>query len=75
MGTYEELCNSGVNFAELLKSSEEEELIDPPMSAVSDHGPPTFVNYSSQMSLVSATSDFEVRFFYLMPPTGRLGGF
>lgn len=69
VGTYEELCNSGVNFAELLKSGEEEELIDPPMSAVSDHGPPNFLNYTSQMSLVSATSDFEVRFFfYLMPP-------
>ena len=67
MGTYEELCNSGVNFAELLKSSEQEELTDPPMSAVSDHGPPTFVNYSSQMSLVSATSDFEVRFFTRCP--------
>ena len=63
MGTYEELSTSGINFAELLKTNEKEgDLVDLPMSPVSDHGPPIFVNYSSQMSLVSATSDFEVPF-------------
>ena len=58
MGTYEELSNSGIDFAELLKTNEEEDTcVDPPMSPVSDH---VYLHYGSEASLVSATSDFEV---------------
>ncbi|KAK7478989.1 hypothetical protein BaRGS_00029750 [Batillaria attramentaria] len=61
MGTFEELSNSGIDFAELLKTGEEEEEEKAQVSpSAGDHGPPVYVqDYSSTISLVSAISDFE----------------
>lgn len=58
MGTYEELSNSGIDFAALLKASEEEEEEVP--TAPLAHGLPTALEAGSHMSLISIGSDFEV---------------
>ncbi|XP_076435453.1 ATP-binding cassette sub-family C member 4-like isoform X2 [Babylonia areolata] len=59
MGTYEELSNSGIDFAEMLKANGEEEGGKVPVSPASDRDAPSFVSYLSQVSLDSVGSDFE----------------
>lgn len=58
MGTYEELSNSGIDFAALLKASEEEEEEVPATPLA--HGLPAALEAGSHMSLISIGSDFEV---------------
>ncbi|XP_025080220.1 multidrug resistance-associated protein 4-like isoform X3 [Pomacea canaliculata] len=57
MGTYEELSNSGIDFAALLKASEEEEEEVPATPLA--HGLPAALEAGSHMSLISIGSDFE----------------
>ena len=64
MGTYEELSKSGIDFSELLKTNEEEEEeVAQPVLSAADHLLQPAVSYSSQMSLVSASSDLEVQIY------------
>ncbi|KAL8559263.1 hypothetical protein ACOMHN_040387 [Nucella lapillus] len=64
MGTYKELSNSGMDFAELLRTSEEEEekeAMADNSHLLSLHPPssPLYTGYGSQLSLISTDPDFE----------------
>ncbi|XP_076453870.1 ATP-binding cassette sub-family C member 4-like isoform X2 [Babylonia areolata] len=61
MGTYDELSKSGIDFTELLKTSEEEEGAgEPPPQLLSPvEATPLYAGCGSQMSLVSEATDFE----------------